>query len=184
MIALIGWFGTCLYLLNHGYISFKSDWQKSWYYGGNAVAALCLTFTSYLNDSWQALAINGFWAFVSVAMLMNISVQRIPSSRQLFFAIVTVLLMWFIGQQIIQGHTNIALLGWIGAFIFTKCYLLFSQKKLTEEQYLWWNALAAIILLPQLWQDENWPSFALEVAWAMISIYGASRHKEEVHLVS
>jgi hypothetical protein len=182
-VALIGWFGTLLYLVNHAYISLNKQWKKRVYYSGNAIAAVCLICSSYVAGSWQAVFINGFWAVISVALLCDANLRSITFSKNFFYVMVGAMLTYFLGEFALQQTLNLALLGWTSAFIFSACYLLFSTEKMLPRFYLCWNAFAAIALLPQLWLDQNWPVFSLEIAWAAISIYGAARRFKEVHLI-
>lgn len=183
MIIFIGWLGTLLYLINHAYISINKNWQQNIYYIGNAVAAICLIISSYFSVSWQAVVINTFWAIISIALLVGANLNVLRFNKRFFYAVVFVLLATFVGQYLVQNQLNFVLLGWSSAFIFSGCYLLFSQEKMLPRFYLCWNAFAAITLLPQLWNDGNWPVFGLEIIWAIISIYGAARRFEEVHLL-
>lgn len=183
MIIAIGWLGTLLYLINHTYISIKKNWQKKVYYGGNALAAICLIFSSYFTNSWQAIAINTFWAIISVALYFDVNLSSIKFSKRFFYSILGGLITIFLGGFLLQNQLNLALLGWISAFVFSGCYFLFSSEKMLPRYYLCWNAFAAIALLPQLWLDQNWPVFSLEIVWAIISLYGAARKFEEVHLI-
>ncbi len=183
LITAIGWLGTLFYLANHAYISLNKNWKKHIYYGGNAIAAGCLVLSSFYNQSWQAVVINSFWLVISAALLMNANLHALKFSPKLFYIIVGGMMMLFAGGLVIEQQANLALLGWVSAVVFSGCYLLFSQEKMLPRFYLCWNAFAAIALLPQLWLDANWPVFGLEIAWALISIYGAVRRFEEVHLI-
>lgn len=183
MISIIGWFGTLLYLMNHTYISINKNWQPNLYYIGNAIAAVCLIISSYFSSSWQAVAINSFWAVISIALLVGVNLNVLRLSKRFFYAVIFIILISFFGKYFIQSQLDFALLGWSSAFVFSGCYLLFSQEKMKLRFYLCWNAFAAITILPQLWNDGNWPVFGLEVIWAIISIYGAARRFEEVHLL-
>lgn len=182
-IIFIGWLGTLIYLINHAYISLNKKWRKDIYYGGNALAALCLIVSSYIGESWQAVFINTFWALISIILLCNANLSSIKFSKRSFHIIVLSLLLIFFGEYLIQKKLSLALLGWTSAFIFSGCYLLFSSEKMLPRFYLCWNAFAAITLLPQLWLDNNWPVFGLEIIWAIISLYGAVRKFEQVHII-
>jgi hypothetical protein len=82
-----------------------------------------------------------------------------------------------------QWSMSIQVFGWSSAFVFCSSYFLFSATRISSRAYLILNAYAALALLPLLWQKENWPVFALEVAWAGISIYGVAKSYQEVHLI-
>ncbi|MDO6427010.1 hypothetical protein Q4489_08310 [Thalassotalea sp. 1_MG-2023] len=183
MLVLIGWIGTVLYLINHAYISFVRHWKPNIYYGGNLLAAVVLVISSLAVSSYQAVFINAFWAMVSLAILRHWPINKIPASTRLFYLGLFVFVSYFCYQYIASGVINIALLGWSSAYAFTAGYLLFCCKKLNHLAYLLLNAYAAIVLLPQLWQDQNLPVFALEIAWAAISLVGAVKRVREPHLM-
>ncbi|MGB1261558.1 MAG: CBU_0592 family membrane protein [Cognaticolwellia sp.] len=182
-MILVGWLGTILYLVNHGYISLIAKWRKNIYYAGNAIAAICLVISSTVSHSWQAVVINSFWTIISISLLFGFDLTNVKFNKHIFRVIVAAMLIVFCGQYLLEQTFNLTLLGWISAFVFSACYLLFSADKMLPRYYLLWNAFAAVTLLPQLWLDQNWPVFALEIAWAIISIYGAIRRFEQVHLV-
>lgn len=183
MLTIIGWLGTIIYLINHAYISINKNWQKNIYYSANAVAAIFFVITSVFTNSWQAVVINLFWAIISLALISGTNLNRIPLTKNFFYAVVLAMLLYFLGQYLFTGYVNIVLLGWISAVVFTSCYLLLSQEKMLPRFYLCWNAFASIIILPQLYQDVNWPVFGLQMIWAIISIYGAIRRFEDAHLL-
>jgi hypothetical protein len=183
VIITIGWLGTFLYLINHIYISLETNWKNNIYYGGNTLAAICLIISSYYNASWQAVVINIFWASISIALLLGANLSTIKLNKRFFYIVFIGMSLMLFVNYLMQSQFDLALLGWISAFIFSGAYLLFSAKKMLPRYYLCWNAFAAIALLPQLWLDHNWPVFALEVIWASISIYGAARKFEQVHLI-
>ncbi len=182
MIIFIGWFGTLLYLVNHAYISISKNWQQNIYYTGNVVAAICLIISSSFSTSWQAVVINTFWAIISIAFLVGTNLNVLSFNKHFFYVAIFAMLAIFVGQLLVQNHLNFALLGWSSAFIFSGCFLLFSQGKMPPRSFLGWNAFAAVALLPQLWNDSNWPVFSLEIIWAAISIYGVAR-REKVYLL-
>lgn len=183
IIFILGWAGTIIYLLNHGYISLVSQWRPTIYYGGNLVAATALVITSLQHHSHQAVIINSFWALLSLALLCKLPVERLPFNNRLFY----LLLIGFvavIGFQIFSDLQQVIIvLGWSSAFVFSGSYLLFSAGKMKQIHYLAFNAYAAIALLPQLWIDGNWPVFGLEIVWAIISLYGFYKRLDQVHLI-
>lgn len=183
LLALIGWSGTLLYLLNHAYISLAPNWKSTIYYGGNLIAALCLVLTSAVAQSWQAVVINSFWAIISVLLLANISLKNAPFTQPLFNSGIALLWLWLAAQSLFSGALDLTILGWTSAYVFSFAYLLFSAGRMAQRHYLLWNAYAALALLPQLWIDQNLPVFALEIAWACLSVYGAARRYSEIRLI-
>ncbi|GAA0819218.1 hypothetical protein GCM10009111_23030 [Colwellia asteriadis] len=186
MITFLGWFGSALYLINHSYISIVKNWNPKLYYSANLIAALSLVVSSLIIISYQAVVINGFWALVSILLLIKFDIAKIPLSKSLFYIGFILLLVWsaFIGYQ--HGWSSLmfySCLGWSSSYVFCLSYFLFCSKKLTHVNYLLLNVYAASVLLPILWSQQNWPVFGLEVCWAIISAYGAYSKIEQVHLI-
>ena len=186
MIALLGWLGSVLYLINHGYISVVKNWHPKIYYGGNLIAALSLMASSLIIFSYQAVVINGFWALISILLIMQFDVAKIPLSRRIFYLGFILILAWsvYIGYDEGWNSTSFyACLGWSSSYVFCLSYFLFCSKKLSHIKYLLFNIYAATALLPILWGQDNWPVFTLEICWAAISVYGVYARMDEVHLI-
>ncbi|GHB66255.1 hypothetical protein GCM10008107_14270 [Psychrosphaera saromensis] len=184
MILIIGWFGTFLYLIGHAYISLKQHWHKNTYYTFNLVAAISLIISSVYNASWQAVVVNSFWVIISVLLLLNVNLTSTKFTVRQYYWIFFALVANFVIQSLLKNQLDLASLGWIAAYVFSAVYLLFSAEKMLPRYYLLWNIFAALALLPQLWVDQNWPVFGLEVSWAIISAYGAIRKFEQAHLIN
>lgn len=186
MVAVLGWLGSILYLINHAYISMVKNWQPKIYYAGNLVAAVSLVVSSVMISSYQAVLINGFWALVSVLLLVKFDVSRIPLSKRFFFFGFGALLFYIVYLGVTHGVNTLTFytyLGWSSSYVFCLSYLLFCSKKLSQIKYLAFNFYAASALLPILWSQENWPVFTLEVCWALISLYGVYVKAEAIHLI-
>lgn len=183
MFEVIGWFGTLLYLINHAYISLFKQWKKRIYYAGNLIAALCLVVSSWQVASYQAVSINSFWAVVSLALLLALPVEKIPFSRSAFYSVFGLFIGLIVYQSFLQQQVNYMLLGWLSTYTFCFGYLLFSSNKLKHTNYLLLNFCAAVVLIPQLWLDNNLPVLGLEIAWAIISIYGVVKNLSHSHLI-
>lgn len=183
MFEAIGWFGTCLYLVNHFYISVIPTWKKPVYYTGNLVAALALVISSLSVSSMQAVSINGFWALISLLLLAHVPIDKIPFSRRAFYVILVVFIGAIIYSSIKNNNADFVLMGWFSTYIFCFGYLLFSSDKLIHTNYLLLNFVAAVVLIPQLSVDQNYPVLILEVAWAIISLYGVAKKMKHSHLI-
>ena len=183
LLALVGWSGTLLYLLNHGYISLVQKWKPSIYYGGNLIAAVSLVITSVFAASWQAVVINGFWAVISMLLLAKVDLKRFSIPPSWFMAGLVGLWLWLLVKSVSDMALDLTILGWTSAYVFSFAYLLFSAERMAPRHYLLWNGYAALSLLPQLWLDQNLPVFGLEVAWACLSFYGAARKYKQIHLI-
>jgi hypothetical protein len=183
MFEVIGWFGTVLYLINHVYISLNSQYKKHIYYVGNAIAAIALVLSSLVVNSMQAVIINGFWAVVSIALLLKLPVHKFPFSRRAFYTIFVCIVGLILYRYVVESNLDLMLMGWFSAYIFCLGYLLFSGDKLKHSNYLILNFVAATALIPQLWYDHNLPVLTLEIAWAIISLYGVIKKVKNAHLI-
>ena len=183
MISILGWFGTCLYLINHAYLSLYSKWKRRVYYIGNLLAATALVISSSLLMSWQAVAINGFWAVISLMILCGVNLRALPvnSRRWIFMASIVVLIAVVIWWR--EPDKLWSLVSWGAALIFATAYLVFSAEKLAPRHYQLANVVAALMCMPQLWLDNNYAVFFLEVAWSIISAWAAYRRYQEMHLI-
>ncbi|MEP4890454.1 MAG: hypothetical protein ABJV04_10535 [Aliiglaciecola sp.] len=179
----LGWIGTVLYLLNHAYLSLVTNWSPRVYYAGNLIAATSLIINSVLVSSWQAVVINGFWAVISLLLLLNIPLKNTPLTFRMMA--ITVACMWVAALfgLFYEFELAIRILGWTSALVFGAAYLLFCAQKMSQKTYLYLNVYAALALTPQLWMDKNYPVLTLEVIWALISIHGALRQRDNTHLI-
>lgn len=183
ILEYVGWLGTGLYLLNHAYISYAKNLKKWVYYLGNLIAASILTVTSLIEHSWQAVVINGFWALISLLLILSAPIQKIAFPMSAFHRLIflfwpTTLVGFYLDFQL-----GFMILGWSSAFAFCASYLLFNANIMKPIEYFIWNTYAAIVLLPQLWIDMNYPVFGLELAWAVISLYGVKKRYQHGHLI-
>lgn len=186
MLAILGWFGSITYLINHGYISVIKNWQPKVYYAGNLLAALSLVISSFFIFSYQAVVINGFWALISILLLIKFDITRVPISKRIFNVGFVGIIIWLLYSGVQYGWGSehfFASLGWSSSYVFCLSYFLFCSKKLSHINYLLFNVYAATVLLPLLWTQQNWPVFYLEVCWALISLYGVFKRIDEVHLI-
>lgn len=169
-LEVLGWFGTTLYLLNYAYLAFYPKWKRVIYFAANGIAAISLVVSSAALASWQAVGINGFWAAISIWLLLGLGFDWVPLTRRSLEFGVLGLLLVAAGSVYWDWRLSVSWVGWSSTFAFSLAYLLFAAQKLQVRRYHFWNAYAAFVLLPQLWLDTNWPVFAMEVAWFGISV--------------
>lgn len=184
LVAVLGWFGTVLYLANHAYISLNAEWRQRVYYTGNLLAAVALVISSAFTQSWQAIVINGFWAVISFCLLRDVKFDHLSCGPRFFHSVMALFGVAIAGAFWADGGLGITVMGWSSAFAFSAVYLMFSAGRMLLRHYLLWNLYASTAMLPQLWLDANWPVFTLEVCWGIISLYGAVRRFREIHLIS
>lgn len=185
MLIYLGWLGSTIYLVNHAYLSCVRDWKKTIYFSGNFVAALALVISSWGQQSYQAVGVNLFWLSISLMLLLNWPVRRIPASKKLYYLLLIFYVVYLLvcALSSIPWDTLIDRIAWTSTWMFGMAYLLFSAQKMRQMEYLFSNAVAAVILVPQLWLDANYPVFFLEVCWFIISLAGIVRRWDEVHLI-
>lgn len=182
MIAyLIGWAATALYLAAQAYISLKPDYNKPLYYLMNIVAGSALALASVAFESWQAVAVNIYWALISGLVLTGALAEfRLDLSKRFQISlsglVIIVIAAWALMDS---GIGWVSGLGWIGTFLYCGSYFVLSIGSLSRIAYLWVNAGSGALLLPVYMQTDNWPSFTLNVVWIIISVVGATRGDEQ-----
>lgn len=64
-------------------------------------------------------------------------------------------------------------LGWIGTFLVVLAYFLVSTKKIeaTSKSYQFINLFGAIGVGANVLYQHAWPSFTLQIIWAIIAIF-------------
>lgn len=173
IFVYIGWIATAAYLTAHAYLAIKPNYIERIFYGLNFVGATGFIISSAAILSWQSVVINVFWAFISVAFLSSGSIMpKLTLSR---WVIITPSFAIILASGVISLY-NLPLavntLGWAGTVLYVSGYFLFSTGTIRKWQYLFFNTIAALILLPVYHLDGNWPAYALSVAWSAISIVG------------
>ena len=183
IIEFLGWFGTCLYLLNHAYLSLYAKWRPPVYYWGNFLAAAALIVSSFVISSWQAVAINGFWAVISLLMIAGVSLRALPFTSYRLWLMIGVVAaigtfaLWRSPEKVWS------IISWLAAITFGLSYLLFCAERLAPRHYQVANVVAALGCMPQLWIDLNYAVFFLEFAWALISARAVYKRYKEMHLI-
>lgn len=174
---ILGWTGTVLYLGAYVYVTWGRRPRVWSYYGTNLLAALLVCVSSVTFGTWQTVAINGFWALVSLMALFGRNVVRdqlrLPVLSRLLTAVLTVLCLVAGVVWLLEGfRVAAALLGWGSTTAFCIGYLLFAAQGIQRRTFLAYNLYAALVLLPQLFLDGNWPVVGLETVWGLISLGG------------
>ncbi len=186
--ALVGYAGTLLYLASHAYVSLWQDFNQRYYFAGNLVAATALVVSSTVLFSWQAVCTNLFWALVSLQRLRDVPLPVRALLNPYFRVALQVVAGALLGVLAISIFVKpliaIGLLAWSSVLIFSLAYLLFAAGELDKRRYLWLNFLAALIIMPQMWLDSNYPVLLLEGCWAIVSFYGALSINRATHLIS
>lgn len=68
-------------------------------------------------------------------------------------------------------------IGIVGMALFLVAYFLLQNETLSahDSRYLWMNFIGSLAVIISLLWAWNLPSFMLESAWAVISVYGLIR---------
>lgn len=72
------------------------------------------------------------------------------------------------------GHSGANILGMIGVVLVLWTYLLLQIGKLQAQSfaYSFWNLVGSLLIITSIWVHFNLASMVIEVAWALISLYG------------
>ena len=171
--ATLGWLGTILYLLAHVWLSAFKNRANYNYYLANLVAALLVAISSLMLSSWQPVVINLFWALVSFAAMRAYQLPRLPfSNLQLYSALGILFISGAVLLVLFASAQGMAVWAWSSTIAYCLGYWRFSAGRLSQQSYYLVNTYAALMLLPQLYNDANWPVLVLQVVWAAVSIWG------------
>ncbi|MDQ5962690.1 MAG: hypothetical protein QG653_497 [Patescibacteria group bacterium] len=71
--------------------------------------------------------------------------------------------------------------GWVGTFLVILAYFLVSTKKVHPESayYQILNLLGALGVGANVFYQQVWPAFALQVVWGCIAIISLVRHRTQ-----
>ena len=177
MIAIIiGWFGTLLYVASYLYLTLSPASKSSLYYSGNLLAALCICIVSLTLYSWQAFIINFFWLIISIAGLLKWKLGfKMPGQVFSLSVMSLVCLSGIVVFAFFATDLGISLMAWSSTICYCFGYLLFTNQVLEEDTYFIVNGVCSILIIPELWFDQNYPTVGLQVIWLIISITGFIR---------
>lgn len=173
IFVALGWLATASYLIGHIYLAVKPNYSHRIYYGLNLFGALGFVISSGVIQSWQSVVINIFWTYISFASLQGAGkLPNFPLSRWLLIG--PVFIAAAVGGLICAVDVSLgaSILGWAGTILYIFGYFLFATDSVKQWQFLSYNTIAALILLPIYGLDENWPAYALSVLWSIISLWG------------
>ena len=71
----------------------------------------------------------------------------------------------------------IEIIGWIGVFFLVLAYFLLTHHDLTSRSkvYQWMNLVGAILLGINAYLNGAFPSFATNVVWLLVAVYGLTK---------
>jgi hypothetical protein len=173
IFSTLGWIGTAVFLGNHAYLSFYTNYKPKLYFALNFLGAIALVVSSSVISSWQAVATNFFWGMISLIALANISVtRRVSLSEVWIITLIAICGVTGIASALKDYATGMAILGWAAGVLFCGAYLLFTTGTIKRSRFLIYNIVAAMSLMPILYLQGNWPVFGLEIAWIAVSLFG------------
>ncbi|XBQ17109.1 MAG: hypothetical protein ABL308_04335 [Oceanicaulis sp.] len=179
MIETLGWIGTAGYLANHAAFSLYRRYPKTAYFAANLVSAAFLIASSFAIGSWHPVVNNGFWLVTSAVALSGMKPLgvrlKVPAARWL------ALVAGLVAAWLIATDLPLALeaLGWVSVFTYAMAYLAFAAGGIGRESYLGANLAAALLQMPVLYVDGNWPVLALQAAWAGLSLAALMNRVED-----
>jgi len=73
------------------------------------------------------------------------------------------------------------IIGWIGTFLIVLAYFLVSNKKVAPESkwYQFLNLFGAIFVGVNVFYQQAWPAFTLQIVWGIIAIISLLKIKNE-----
>ena len=176
-MGLLGWAGSLLYLGNHAAFSALKRFPERVYLWGNLFAAIMVGAGSLALHSWQSVGLNAFWAIVSLQALAGREIHvGMLSERWLRLALGLIVLGGAL-SAILSVRLMADIFGWASVFGFCGIYFLFANREIGRPVYFAYNTLAALLILPVLWLDMNWPVFTLECCWAALSLAAFLKHR-------
>lgn len=176
-MGLLGWAGSLLYLANHAALSALRAYPERVYLLGNLVAAVLVGAASLALHSWQSVGVNLFWAAVSLQGLAGREVHARMLSERWFRRLTGLMVSGGVMAAAVSLRLSADLLGWASVAGFCGVYFLFANHEVGRPAYFLYNVLAALLILPVLWLDRNWPVFALEACWAVLSFGAFLKHR-------
>jgi len=173
-ILFIGWAGFAVYLLAYALLAAGLLRRGRPYFALNVAAALAVTAVSVFKGSVQAALINLAWAVLSAAAFVNARPRAVASGRAVLRGLIALGLACAAALGLAGRWAGaVEALSWTSVAAFVGGYLLFSTHAVGRLEFHLLNVIASTSLLPGLWQDANWPVFALETAWGSIAAVGA-----------
>ena len=77
-------------------------------------------------------------------------------------------------------ETLIQIIGWIGTFLIIFAYFLVSYKKVdgSSKVYQMINLFGAIGVGINVFHQQVWPAFALQIVWGIIAIFSLTKKQK------
>jgi len=170
---ILGWIGTTTYLVAYILLTVKIIAMERLYLYLNLIAASLIIIVSIAKSSWFVVALDLFWAAITLTKLINYSVKLPARSKIIFQIIMGVLLSIGLNNLLLKNyHFGISILASCSTIGYSFSYLLFLNRLLKVKEFHFWNFLLAIILIPQLVLDNNWQVITIQIFWSAIALWG------------
>jgi len=174
MIAsILGWIGAAIYLVAYVLLTLDFLAAGSIYLMLNVLAASLVMVVSVDKASWAAFFINGAWSIVSLYSWaggsLSLSQFMLPLTRWgIGTAFLPVIVLFCSGKI----SNALSILAWCSFLSYILPYVLFLGHKIGRNEFHFWNLLAATVIIPSLFVDQNWPVIAIQVFWMGVSSFG------------
>ena len=169
---LVGWVGTLLYVYGYLLVVLGIKPTRRHYFSVNSLAAFSVIVVSLFTGTHQIVFANVAWLAISIAGLRHLQLNLPMGVRHGMRGCGAIWLLATIGVLIVAGSSEaIAVLAWFGAAAFIGSYFLFANERISVVEFIVWNIVAPVALMPRLYEDANWPVFALEIFWAAVGIF-------------
>jgi hypothetical protein len=173
LVSVIGWLGTVTYLVAYMLLALGVLETGAVYLTMNIAAAGMVMLFSATRASWAALVINGAWCTISLYSQLKLPL-RIPQILVPIIRYGIVIALFGAISILSLGNPLYAfgVLAWCSFCSYIFPYLFFLNQKISLTEFHRWNLLAAVIIIPDLVIDHNWPVVVIEVFWSGVALAG------------
>ena len=181
ILEIIGWMGSILYVLSYFLLSRQLIKKGKTYYLLNGLAALCVVIISIYKNTYQPVAINIIWFYISYLGYNSKSIKHTIVNAS-FMNIVTILfiIVSLYSYYCCESFTY-DILAWLSVFAFSSSYFLYVTDQITDKTFHFYNIIAALSILPKMIIFENYQVLLLEFFWVLLATSAYIRHSKIRH---
>lgn len=184
LFSSMGWAGFIL--LTGSYILVTLgvlDLKARYYPMISGTGALFAILSSWYIGSYEVVVLNIIWVGISIAGALGKTINSPLKSLKQFYGYYLAIGLLIFAYQYSTEETLIKTLmdtgGALGIYTYIAAYFLGTQKIITDKFFYFLNVKGAIIYLPILWFDKNYPFFCVEFVGMLFSIYGYYKANQE-----
>lgn len=167
---IIGWIGSFIYILSYFLLAYKIISKGKLYYLLNKIAAGLIVIISLIKNTYQSIAINSIWLYISYMSYHKKEVKSFFLNSFIMHLVSTLFFLVFIVCIFIDIKLSFEVLAWYSVFGFSTSYLLHSKEDISEEIFHLYNFSAALSLIPKMILFENYQVVVIEVLWAIFAL--------------